>query len=162
MPRTFSLARLLLAITALCLLCGLAVKSRELALLFGPTVIVWIALFMVAPRPIGVTIACIVGALLASLVFTPARWFPISDLTYFMQTSIPWAIFAALFGGAWLQHDLRAHRSSPPDKPFAQPMNPTVSSPDSSRSPHEPDSRSTVANPKSGYPPSAGHLKSKM
>ena len=62
-------------ITVLCLLCGLAVKSRDLAIFIGPSVIVWIVLCMVAPRPIGVTIACIVGWFFASLVFTPARWF---------------------------------------------------------------------------------------
>jgi hypothetical protein len=149
-PRTFSLARLLLAVTVFCLLCGLAVKSRDLAILIGPSLMVWIVLFMIAPSPVWVTLACVGGVVCSSLIFTPARWSPVSDLTYFMQTSFPWASFAAIFGGAAILDDIRARRLIPPDQPFAQPTKSSApSTPDSSLPPQGPDSHAAIANPKS-------------
>src|SRR5437762_3176804 len=70
MPRTFSLARLLLGITAFCLLCGLFANFPNealIAVLPIPTLIVYYALLRYSRRPLLMTIAALTGALLGFL-----------------------------------------------------------------------------------------------
>jgi hypothetical protein len=65
MPRTFSLAALLVAITLFCILCGLAVNFPEtaflVALLFSPAIAVMIALSRFSKHPVLLMFNAIVG-----------------------------------------------------------------------------------------------------
>lgn len=79
MPRTFSLARLLLAITICAALCGLAVNFPEAGLfasflvaLAFPTILVWILFIRISRHRAGFAFACLFGAtygLVSVLVF---------------------------------------------------------------------------------------------
>src|SRR5207253_9116456 len=78
-PRTFSLARLLLAVTAFCLLCGLAVnypdQSLAYALLFAqlvPTGIVCLVLVSFARKRKTVLACSMLGGLVIGTFWMPA------------------------------------------------------------------------------------------
>jgi glucose uptake protein GlcU len=76
MPRTFSLARLLLVITAFSVLCALAVNFPKAALsaslmvaLAFPTILVWSLLIRISRYRAGLAFACVVGATPGLLFF---------------------------------------------------------------------------------------------
>jgi hypothetical protein len=70
MPRTYSLARLMLGITAFCVLCGLVVNYpynvfSELvgAILFVPTILTWRVLTSLSRYRRCITLACLIGTI---------------------------------------------------------------------------------------------------
>src|SRR4051812_28948747 len=65
MPRSFSLARLLLAITALCLLCGLAVNFPLLSAVFIPSLVAFLVLLPFSRRRVKLFLYITVGAIVA-------------------------------------------------------------------------------------------------
>jgi hypothetical protein len=74
MPRTFTLARLMLGITAFCILCGLAVNFPGEALecaafgvFFGPTIVVWLVMLRRTRQPVTLSVIAMMGAWLGLL-----------------------------------------------------------------------------------------------
>src|SRR3954471_8716784 len=65
MPRTFSLARLMLGITALCLLCGFAVNFPLLSAMVIPTLVAFLALRPFSRSRVQLLIYIAVGAIAA-------------------------------------------------------------------------------------------------
>jgi hypothetical protein len=128
MPRTFSLQRLMLAITLFCILCGLAVIFPQVtfgsAMLTGPFIpaaLVWLGLAAFSRRPWELLFICLSGALigliLLSLTVTgpPTRgtmWECYCD--QLRSTALPSGLGALLLGGAALADDIRRNRQRPP------------------------------------------------
>jgi len=122
MPRTFSLARLMLGITLFCILCALAVNYREAsfayALLFAsfvPTAIVCLTLVSFSRRRKTVLFCSIIGALMIGMCCLPVQLLPPpGDPTRIWTHTAPMfsamTVFpplgALLFGGAALLVDL--------------------------------------------------------
>jgi hypothetical protein len=69
MPRTFSLARLMLGITLFCVVCGLAVNYPIAAVILAPTCLVWFGVTRIVTYRGGLTVTCLLGA---GLGFFPA------------------------------------------------------------------------------------------
>jgi len=128
MPRTFSLARLLVAITLFCLFCGLAVNYPEASLpflqlfsLFIPFAIVCLTLVSFARNRKTVLAISTVGGLVLWLLVTPpvihmghpalqANWdFIVRD---YLSVTIYAPLGALLFGGAALADDILNRRES--------------------------------------------------
>jgi MFS family permease len=124
MPRTFSLARLLLFITLLCLLCGLAVNFPAFViawflfgLCFAPTIMAWLMLNRFARSPSNVFSLSCVGALVGYAVLAPAimrawHYDPFwlgTFFAYYTVFSFSPAISALLVGGIaiWLEQPVR-------------------------------------------------------
>ena len=111
MRRTYSLRRLFIGITLFCIFCAFAVRFPLIAhalLLLGiyvaPTYVVWKALILKSTRPVLLTLNVIVGAAIFLIYFTPTFLpFPFghsgSDLVDFVNTAIPPALGALVFGG---------------------------------------------------------------
>jgi hypothetical protein len=89
MPRTFSLAGLMVGVTLLCLVCGLAVNypvgARVVALvvaliaiLIAPTVIVWLGLMRLSRHRIALTFTSVVGGMLGFVL-----WIGVVELSLF-------------------------------------------------------------------------------
>ncbi len=71
MPHTFSLARLLLAVTTFCLLCGLAVNfppAGTFITLFAPAIIVWLVFVRYSGRMVENSTIALLGALSGLIV----------------------------------------------------------------------------------------------
>src|SRR5262245_24111974 len=69
MPRTFSLGRLLLVITLFCLICGALVNFPRhvfaafvIAILFSPTIFIWLTLAFYSHHQLLTTLACLAGS----------------------------------------------------------------------------------------------------
>jgi MFS family permease len=126
-PRTFSLARLLLAISLFCILCGLTVNFPQDALtcalaavVFGPMFFAWLAMLDYSSRPIVISIAFFVGAIIGFL-FLPVALILSARLVGLPLTG--WAGVLAIIcvpisatvgsistGGAFLMYELRHRR----------------------------------------------------
>jgi hypothetical protein len=116
MPRTFSLARLLLGITMFCAVCGVAVNYPEAALAcayaggyFGPTIIVWLLLIRFSDHPVLLSVNCLVGVFVGFL-FAPSIMWPSSWWDMFVFEAIPPALGALLLGGAALADEFVQRR----------------------------------------------------
>jgi hypothetical protein len=78
MSRTFSLARLMLGITLLCVMCAVAVNFPIAAILVAylvvqllPVVFVWFVLTRYSPHRGGLAFTCLVGGLLGLIPVSP-------------------------------------------------------------------------------------------
>ena len=123
MPRTFTLQRLMLAITLFCIACSIAAAYPKLAAncailgaLWAPTIVVWIMLVKLSRQPVTVWIASLFGAW-AGLLLVPGVVWTSRDgwygfLWYFIAVAIPPAIGALLIGGISLLGDILT-RSQP-------------------------------------------------
>jgi hypothetical protein len=124
MPRTFTLAGLMLGITVFCVLCGLAVSKNEKAIAYTltiasltPAALVCLTLVSFSRRRKTVLICSIIGATIGSSFGFPifggggsmTVWQAIGPV--FMPIAISSALGALLFGGVALALD-------PPDSPF--------------------------------------------
>lgn len=129
MPRTFSLARLMIGVTLFCVACAVAVNFPKpvlvffvAAFVFGPTVVIWFLLFRYWNRPILITVACFIGAAMGFMFFPPAVIFfmgsvlgvPwtgwLQDMTYFLVPIGPpvgAAVIGAIAGEVSLLYDRR-------------------------------------------------------
>jgi Na+/proline symporter len=127
-PRTFSLATLLLSITLISLLCGLAVNYPEVSLafllicsLFIPFAIVCLTLVSFSYNRKAVLASAIVGGLVSCALFTPAMQMgptPRTILDAVGRECLPVAINAAfgalLLGVAALIADSYQQPNDPP------------------------------------------------
>jgi hypothetical protein len=109
MSRTFSLARLMIGVTVLCIVCGLAVSFPQLLLLCTPTVIVCLGLVSFSHRRAVVLVVALTGAF-AILPISPAISFELFGYPhdrwerYQANAMLP-ALAAFLFGSAALLHE---------------------------------------------------------
>ena len=71
MPRTFSLARLLLAVTLIAALCGLAVNFPVFGQTGAPAIIVLVSFVCFSNEPIVMALFCFVGASAGAMVLKP-------------------------------------------------------------------------------------------
>jgi hypothetical protein len=141
-PRTFSLARLLLAITLFCLLCGLAVAfpgEAFFAVIVSPPVIAWLVMLPFSNRRVALSVWSFLGAFIALFLLglLPAIFDPIFFAAH--ESFPPWlgggksflegglivgiiclsltsALGALLAGGAFLivEHRRRTKNDRPP------------------------------------------------
>ena len=121
MPRTFTLQRLMLVITLICILCGLASAYPQVAFdcaifitLWAPTIVVWIVLIRLSRQPVAVWIASLFGAWTGLLLVPGVGWTARdgwhSFLWYFLAVAIPPAVGALLIGGISLLGDVLTRR----------------------------------------------------
>jgi len=133
MPRTFSLARLMLGITLFCILCGLAVNYSEMMFAyvlicasFLPTAIVCLTLVSFSRRRKTVLILSILGAFVPVLPGPAVMHTGPEPLTVWQAINglWPFAILpplgALLFGGAALLNDFSSRQSTPHDERLDQ------------------------------------------
>jgi hypothetical protein len=131
MPRTFSLAALLTTLTAIALLCGMAVNYPTESMVYGllfaqllPAGIVCLILFSLARRRKNLLVYSMLGGLILGTSFMPVEVFtlprdPNQIWTYVVPEIIAMTIFpslgAFLFGGIALLYDWSSNRSTPTD-----------------------------------------------
>jgi hypothetical protein len=122
MSRTFSLGRLMLGVTAFCVLCGLVANYPQQALqcawiggLVAPSIVVWFVLVQFSRQR--VLLAAVAGlSALAGLFFAPADMGvgpKLSVWQEFLTSAVPAAIGALLLGGAVLADEFFPARKGP-------------------------------------------------
>jgi hypothetical protein len=109
MPRTFSLFRLMLGITAFCLLCGLAANFPEassvvgrVVAFFGPTIVIWLLIMRRSRQWFDATIVSVIGSVVG-LVVSACVVLPILfHFQAWIGVTFEFLVFAALSVGSAL------------------------------------------------------------
>lgn len=134
MPRTFSLFRLMLGITAFCVICGLAVNVASfpegplvcvlVAGLCTPAIFIWLLMLGCSTRPVKLSIVSAIGCLVGLLIFSPILVSVFSPLDLadlskndetkvFDVASLGPALGVFLLGGALFLDEHRLRRGKP-------------------------------------------------
>jgi hypothetical protein len=136
MSRTFSLGRLMIGVTAFCVLCGLAVNFPraalacvQLAIIFAPMAIVWTVLRSCSNERFGVTFTSFTGAAVASafVAASDLDGLKLSWEDHIAISMVP-ALGTLVFGGAFLAletyiwHARRRRITTPTTSPSSLPV----------------------------------------
>jgi len=114
MPRTYSLARLMLAVTIFCMLCGLATRFPAVLLMCAPTTFVLVLLASLSRRPAVLSLLSFIAAAIV-FVIAPALGYELFGYPHnwwerYRDDAFLPALAALLVGGTILLYEVSSER----------------------------------------------------